>query len=300
MEKTLFILSSNAGSTEFKFNKDDIYKVYKKRGLEKSIEIIETKYKYHSTDITKDFIEREKGDKSIIVCGGDGSLNEVANVLYPSDTALGLIPMGTANDFSKNFSYKNFSLEKTLNRKIKPIDLIEVNGKICVNVTSIGFDTKILANAYRFLDKNPSLGKKAYIKSVIYSLKNIEYESLEIEINSYDGKTIKMSGDYLLLAICNGGFYGSGFNPSTDAVIDDGILNTVFVNKIPFLKLIPLIIKYKAGKHENSKYFESYKVKSCTIKSNKNFIGNIDGEIFETNQIDFKVLEKAINWIYFE
>lgn len=282
MEKTLFILSSSAGSTEFKFNKDDIYKVYKKRGLEKSIEIVETKYKYHSTDITKDFIEREKADKSIIVCGGDGSLNEVAN------------------NFSKNFSYKNFSLEKTLNRKIKPIDLIEVNGKICVNVTSIGFDTKILANAYRFLDKNPSLGKKAYIKSVIYSLKNIEYESLEIEINSYDGKTIKMSGDYLLLAICNGGFYGSGFNPSTDAVIDDGILNTVFVNKMPFLKLIPLIIKYKAGKHEKSKYFESYKVKSCTIKSNKNFIGNIDGEIFQTNQIDFKVLEKAINWIYFE
>lgn len=299
MEKTLFLLSSNAGSTEFKFDKDDIYRVYKKHGLEKSIEIIQTEYKYHSTDITKDFIKREKGKKSIIVCGGDGSLNEVANILYPTDTALGLIPMGTANDFSKNFSYKNFSLEKTLNRTIKPIDLIEVNGKICVNVTSLGFDTTILANAYRFLDKNPSLGKKAYIKSVIYSLKNIQHEQLEIEINTYDGKTIKTSGEYLLLAICNGGFYGSGFNPSTDALIDDGILNTVFVHKMPFLKLIPLIIKYKSGKHENSKYFESYKVKSSIIKSNKNFMANIDGEIFETNQVNFKVIEQAINWIYF-
>lgn len=300
MEKTLFILSSTAGSTEFKFNKDDIFKVYKENGLENSIEIVETKYKNHSTEAARDFIEREKGKKSIIICGGDGSLNEVANVIYPSDTSLGLIPMGTGNDFSKNFSYKNFSIEKTLNRTIKPIDLIEINGKICINVTSLGFDTKILANAYSFLDKNPSLGKKAYIKSVIYSLKNIEYESLEIEIKSHDGKTIKTSGEYLLLAICNGGFYGSGFNPITDALIDDGILNLALVHKIPFLKLLPLIVKYKKGRHENSKYFESHKVKSCTIKSKKNFMANIDGEIFQTNKIDFKVLENVMNWIYFE
>lgn len=300
MEKTLFILSSQAGSSEFSFSKEDIYKVYKKNGLEKNIEIVKTSHQNHAIEAAQAFIKKDYEQKSIIVCGGDGSLNEVAGAIYPSDTALGLIPMGTGNDFSKNLNYKNFTLEKTLKRTIAPIDLIEVNGKICVNVTSLGFDTEVLSNAYYFLDKKPSLGKKAYIKSVIYSLKNIDYENLEIELQTKNGKTIHLEGEYLLLALCNGGYYGSGFNPAPMAKIDDGILNLVLAKKISLIKLLPLILKYRKGKLENSPYLDHFQVKSGTIKSQKPFKANIDGEIFTSKEINFNILPQALNWVYFE
>lgn len=300
MEKTLFILSSQAGSSEFSFTKEDIYTLYKKKGLEKNIEIVVTTHQNHAIEATKNFIRKDDEKKSIIVCGGDGSLNEVAGAIYPSDTALGLIPMGTGNDFSKNLNYKNFTLEKTLKRTISPIDLIEVNGKICVNVTSLGFDTEVLSNAYYFLEKKPSLGKKAYIKSVIYSLKNIDYEDLEIELETIDSKTIHIKGEYLLLALCNGGYYGSGFNPAPMAKIDDGILNLVLAKKISLIRLLPLILKYRKGKLEDSPYLDHYKVKSGIIKSKTPFKANIDGEIFTSKEITFKILPQALKWVYFD
>lgn len=299
MQKTLFILSSQAGSSEFHFTEEDIYQVYKAHGQEKSIEIVTTTHQNHAVEAAQAFTQKDYENKSIIVCGGDGSLNEVANAIYPTDTALGLIPMGTGNDFSKNFSYQNFTLEKTLQRKFSPIDLVEVNEQICVNVTSLGFDTEVLANAYKFLDKNPSLGKKAYIKSVLYSLKHIDYESLTLNLIGKNGEEINLKGDHLLLALCNGGFYGSGFNPAPEARLDDGILNLVLVKKLSFWQLLPQIMKYRKGKLQNSPYLDSYQVVSGTIKGAKPFKANIDGAIFTSDTITFNLLPQAINWVYF-
>lgn len=300
MEKTLFIISSRAGSSEFYFNKDQIYKTYKKYNRQALIEIIETDHKNHATEAALAFSRSDYEKKSIIVCGGDGTLSEVAGAIYKTDTALGLIPTGTGNDFSKNFSYKNFKLENTLERKISPIDLIEVNGNICINVTSLGFDTEVLSKAYQFLEEKPSLGKSAYTKSVIYSLKNLNYKRLKLDLEIADGKNISIEDDFLLLTLCNGGYYGSGFNPAPRAKIDDGKVDLVLAKNISLLKILPLIIKYKKGKIKNSPYLDEYKLKSGTISSSKYFLANIDGQIFTSKKISFKVLPHALDWIYFK
>lgn len=298
--KKLFIISSTAGNSELSITSKEIYQVYKNHNKENQIEIIETNHQNHAFELSKDFVRKNEKDKLIIVCGGDGTLNEVANAIYGTDTALGLIPTGTGNDFSKNFNYSNFSIEDTIKADIKPIDLIKVNNRICINIMSLGFDTEVLANAYKFLEKKPILGKKAYLKAVLYSLKNINYENLEIELNLSDNSKINLKGDYLISALCNGSFYGSGFNPAPEAKIDDGILNLVLAKKIPFISLLPLILKYKSGKHSSSKYLEEYKVVSGIIKSPSIFKANVDGEIFESDIIEFSIIKDAINWAYFK
>ena len=106
--------------------------------------------------------------------------------------------------------------------------------------------------------------------------------------------------DYLISAICNGGFYGSGFNPAPESKIDDGVLNLLLADKIPFIRFVPLIKKYKEGRHKESKYINEILVKSGTIKSKNKFIANADGEIFETDEIKFQVLPQALNWVIFE
>lgn len=304
MRKMLFIISSMAGKTEFDITEKDIEKIYNKKDFEENIQIIRTSYEDHAIDAAKAFIEKYKNyKKTIIVGGGDGSLNEICNVIYENDlanTSLGLIPMGTGNDFSKNFSYKNFKVESLLNLKEKKIDLIKVNDKVGINVLSLGFDTVVLEKAYEYLDKNPSLGKKAYFFGVIKALKYLSYQNLSLTLYDKNYREIKLEDEFLLSAICNGGYYGSGFNPAPSARIDDGILNLVYAKKLPSLLLPSLIIRYKHGLLENSKYLDEIKVKKGQIKSDEKILANIDGEIFENKIINFEIIENCLSWVYFD
>lgn len=300
MRKILFIINSKAGKTEFDIRKEDIEETFRRAGSLSEIEVVYTKYKNHTKFLIDAFDSLDYDEKIVIICGGDGSLNELVNVAYGKNMTLGLIPTGTGNDFAKNFDYSNFNLKSLLNFKTKKIDLIKVNNFYSINVTSLGFDTQVLKRAYDYLDKNPKLGKKAYALSVLNSLNKINCENLELKLKLIDGSNFEIKGDYLISALCNGGFYGSGFNPAPQAKIDDGYLNLLLASKIPLIRFIPLIKKYKEGRHKESKYINEIKVKSGTIKSKNKFIANADGEIFETKEIRFEVLPKALNWVIFK
>ena len=296
----LFLISSTEGATEYYFSKKQIEDIYKKYGREDEIIVKETRYRGHLEEIVRSFLASSYKDKLIICLGGDGTINEVVNICLGHDVAVGLIPTGTGNDFAKNFDYENFKIADTFDISIRPIDLIKVNGKYCVNVTSLGFDTEVLKTAYDYLDKDKSLGKRAYIKAVGDRVKNLTYQDLYINLTLANDTTIDLSDEFLISAICNGGYYGSGFNPAPDAKIDDGIINFVTARKFPKWQLLPLILKYKQGKHQSSKYLDEYLIKSGQIKSAKDFLSNIDGEIFSTNSLDFEIKVNAINWAYFE
>ena len=300
MRKILFIINSKAGKTEFDIKKEDIEETFRKAGRLSEIEVVNTRYKNHTKYLIDAFDTLKYDEKIVIICGGDGSLNELVNVAYGKDMTLGLIPTGTGNDFAKNFDYGSFTLNSLLNFKTKKIDLIKVNDFYSINVTSLGFDTQVLKRAYDYLDKNPKLGKKAYGLAVLKSLNKINCENLELKLELVDGSNFEIKGDYLISALCNGGFYGSGFNPAPEAKIDDGVLNLLLADKIPFIRFIPLIKKYKEGRHKESKYINEILVKSGTIRSKNKFIANADGEIFETDEIKFQVLPKALNWVIFK
>lgn len=300
MRKILFIINSKAGKTEFDIRKEDIEETFRRAGRLSEIEVVYTKYKNHTKFLIDAFDSLDYDEKIVIICGGDGSLNELVNVAYGKNMTLGLIPTGTGNDFAKNFDYSNFNLKSLLNFKTKKIDLIKVNDFYSINVTSLGFDTQVLKRAYDYLDKNPKLGKKAYIKAVINSLNKISSEKLELKLKLKDGSNFEIKGDFLISALCNGGFYGSGFNPAPEAKIDDGVLNLLLASKIPFIRFIPLIKKYKEGRHKDSKYIREIEVISGRIKSKEKFIANADGEIFESDEIKFEVLPKALNWVIFK
>lgn len=298
--KKLFLISSKAGATEFNFSKADIVNVYKKNGRADEIIVAETKYKGHLEKIVRDFLEASYDEKLIIVLGGDGTLHELVNLAMGHDIAIGLIPTGTGNDFAKNFDYKNFKIEDTFDLEIRPIDLVRINDKYCVNVTSLGFDTEVLVSAYEYLEKNQSLGKRAYLYAVRDRIRKLSYQDLQVDLRLADGSHIRLDDKFLISAICNGSFYGSGFNPAPDAKIDDGIINYIVAYKFPKWQLLPLILKYKKGKHQSSAYLDEFKVLSGEIRSDKEFLANIDGEIFRDKVIRFEVKPKALNWAYFK
>lgn len=290
--KKLFIISSKSGRSrdrEFEknilnyFNKDEV-KITRKKG--------------DTISFAREF--RDRGGDILFIKSGDGALSEVAGVLAGSDTALGLVPGGTGNDFSRNFNYKNFKIENIFDYEISPIDLIKVNDKICINVTSLGFDTNVLKYTYHVIKRKKLHGKLAYLYGVIKSVKNLENVNLKISLVNEKGEDINLSGKFLVSALCNGSYYGNGFNPAPKAKLDDGLLNLILAEEMSPLKIIKLFLSYRRGNHLGKKGIREIITKEGIISSDREFLYNIDGEIYSTREIKYKILEKKLKWIYFK
>lgn len=292
--KYVFLLSSKAGAGSFSELEHSIVKCYESNNLK--YKIIKTEYKNHASEIVRKY--RDCSDVLLYVCSGDGTLNEVVNAMKQTAAkfSVGLIPSGTANDFSKNFDYSSFKIENTIKPVIDDIDLIKVNGRYCVNVLSFGFDTVILNSAYNLLKKNPKLRANAYPLAVFQNIFKIPKYKLESSTSNGENGDVNLKGYYLLVAICNGGFYGGGFNPSPYANLTDGVLEMCLAEAMPLYKIIPLIFKYKKGAHLSHPLIHFQKLTKGSIKFEKELMVNVDGEIFTTDFLDFEVVPKALRF----
>ena len=290
--KKLFIISSKSGRSYDKTFERELLKYFKED------EIKVTEKANDTVKFAQDF--RDRGGEILFIKGGDGALSEVASVLCGSQTSLGLIPGGTGNDFSKNFFYHNFKLENIFDYEISPIDLIEVNGKICINVTSLGFDTNVLKYAYDIMKRKKLGGRLGYFYGVVKSILNLENVDLKISCLDEKNEEVNLSGSFLISALCNGSYYGNGFNPAPKAKIDDGLLNLILAEKMSPLRIASLFTSYRRGDHLGKSGVREILTRSGKISAEREFLYNIDGEIYSARDLEYRILEKKLKWIYFK
>lgn len=290
--KKLFIISSKSGRSYDEAFARELLKYFDKD------EIKITEKAGDTVKFAQDF--RDRGGGILYIKGGDGALSEVASVLAGSETALGLIPGGTGNDFSKNFSYHNFKLENIFDYEISPIDLIEVNGKTCINVTSLGFDTNVLKYAYDIMKRKKLGGRLGYFYGVVKSVMNLENVDLKISCLDEKNEEVNLSGSFLISALCNGSYYGNGFNPAPRAKIDDGLLNLILAEKMSPLRIASLFTSYRRGDHLGKSGVREILTRSGKISADREFLYNIDGEIYSARNLNYRILDKKLKWIYFK
>ncbi|SCW42988.1 Diacylglycerol kinase family enzyme [Ruminococcaceae bacterium YRB3002] len=277
-----------------------------------------TEYPGHAGDIAREISEKYGGRVTVVSCGGDGTINEVCNSLAFTNTPLICLPFGTGNDLSKTiYGKKTPNLRKSLENldsyKPRKIDLIRVDSydvmgnhlpmwsRYCVNVTSVGLDTRVQAAAKAMVRAKPKsryVRKTAYVRSALRSIKrdrasNFTYK-LELESGEmYEGTNTTNT----LISICNGKFYGDGFCPAPGAKLDDGIIDVCAVDDVSFGRAVRLIAKYRFGKHEGNQGIHSFKTTSGIITSTDpsyQLQGNYDGEDFYGNRIRFEVCPDAM------
>ena len=164
-------------------------------------------------------------------CGGDGTVNEVANGVAGADNAaMTCVPVGTGNDFLKNFGEMAplFSDPENLwDGPRFPLDAIDCNGRLALTVACFGFDAQVADDVHTY-GKVPFLGGKgSYILSlaVNFVLRGLSHRWTV----TLDGE--RLEGDFILAAVCNGRYYGGGFMPAAEARMDDGVLNTVQIGR---------------------------------------------------------------------
>ena len=233
-------------------------------------------------------------------CGGDGTLNEVANGAYGRENIqIGIIPAGTGNDFVKTF--KNHQAFNDLNAQllgtVKEVDVVSYNNRIGINVCNIGFDSAVADRITKLKTRPFISGNMAYGIGIFQQFFKKMGNYLEIEIDNNE----TISGQMLLAAIGVGSFYGGGFCALPYASRFSETLDVCLVRKMGRLKFLKVIDTYKHGLHVNDKRLDKIviyrKCKEMNIKCNEDMKICADGEVTIAKEINFKILPKALTFI---
>ncbi len=312
--KYVFISNPIAGSKD----KERIISRIKStfRQLDDEMIVENTMYSGHAAVIAKEYAEKYGKDCVVVSCGGDGTVHEIANGLAGTDTPLMILPLGTGNDFAKKiYGTKKINVENViksfglyngkLRYDVKPIDLIDYNGEKCINVMSFGLDTIVETIGRKIAAKLPFLGHQAYNVAIVpVIMKPLHYKiSFDITcVNKETGEEYQLKEkdkDYVLFAICNASYYGGGFCPAPDSVLDDGLLDFALVNGLSLKEALPMIPKYSEGKANQEAYPQQMtnglvKRGKLWTEDGSALLGNCDGENFNYNELDFFVDEKAL------
>lgn len=304
---TLFILSVKAGNGKSLGLSRRIESMYEAVGRRSDVSILVTEHGDHAYEAAALFAAEHGGKGIVFICGGDGSTSEVANALAKKETAMGVLPLGTANDFSKMlYSKKDAAdleglLRRTLTPVIRPIDLIRINDRYAVNIVSFGYDTIVLRNAYGIMQALPFVGSAGYALGVVRSLFSAKRFEIEAVWTDEHGGEHRHERPLILGALCNGGFYGNGFHPAPDAKTDDGRLHIVLADTMSFKDFATLIPRYKKGTHTSHRKITMSTAVRGVFKPKRPgdlILGNSDGIIFEEPEVRFEVEPLALKFAF--
>lgn len=248
----------------------------------------------------KECCETYEGELRFIVCGGDGTINEVVNGIMSADAAdraaFSIMPTGSGNDFVRAF--KDSKGEHR-------IDLLKYNGRYAANMINIGFDCNVVEKTSHYKNKKLISGSTAYILGVVNVLCHKLGKNFSITVKDKDGLTKKYDHPCLLTAIGNLPYCGGGFRALPLARADDSLIDLLIVSKVSRTKFISLVGSYRKGSYidaQTKQLIPKFKnvvkyiqCKEVTIKGITNLCA--DGEVEDAKEVKIEIVPKAITYI---
>ncbi len=240
----------------------------------------------------------EEGYQLVVAMGGDGTSHEVANGLLSSDNsevALGLIPIGTGNDFASMFDTPT-DLEAVARRlgegKTRLIDIGRVGDRYFVNALGIGFDALVSVEALKI--QHFLSGLPLYLAAVFITLKEYQIPHITVE---FDGERLSMP--MTLLCVANGKREGGGFLLTPDAENDDGLFDICLargLGRLGILRLLPEAIK---GTHVDKEPVTMARAKRVILDSPDPLPVHADGEILYTDahHLEIEIIPRRLRVI---
>lgn len=294
--KHIFIINPTAGKTDSRQKIYDMAEsLRQKHGLD--VQCILTKKQGHATELAKKLCETGETLR-FYACGGDGTVNEVANGIIGYDNAaMTVIPVGTGNDFLKNFGddmEKFRDAENLWDGPQFPMDAIDVNGRVALTIACSGIDARVARDVHKYSESPLLDGKGSYIYSLAV---NFLFKGIGTHWTiTLDDVTTE--GDWSLVSVCNGRYYGGGFMPVAEARMDDGVLNTLVVREVNRRTFLKFVGPYSRGEYAK---FPEYAHCSCPkvvhIHSEKpDIVTCLDGESVVNSDVTIKLHDKKLNF----
>lgn len=220
--------------------------------------------------------EKSKDFDVVVACGGDGTVSQVINGLAQSKVALGILPIGSGNDFVKSVGLDR-SLEDCMeilsNNTITEIDLIRYEGDAegwCANTIGLGVDG--WANYYAHQTK----WLRGRINYFFGGLKAIfTFRGCDVKIQT---KKYSNTGKYVMVTACNGKWEGGSFFVAPKAKMNNGSLDLLTIRKVPLILLVGYLLHFRWGPKRWMKGVKTHRAKSVELCSSNPVAVHRDGE----------------------
>ncbi len=221
----------------------------------------------HACDAARDY-------ESIVVVGGDGTMNTVINGIMRNETipSVGIIPCGRGNDFARSLGIPlgiEGAVETILKGRIRSVDLASANDRYFVEMAGIGFTAESMINFPRI----PLLPAFLLVNiGIVRTL--LQHQNLNMTIRP---EGMELSGKFFDVSVANGKFIGAGSKFAPDAVIDDGLLDVVIIGDITLLEAISNANRVKKGLHLSHPKVRWTRVKKVEVETDALY--HVDGEV---------------------
>ena len=224
----------------------------------------------HASELAYQFARM--GFDTVVAVGGDGTVNEVAQGLKGSQTALGIIPMGSGNGFARhlNIPIKPQKAIEMLNRS-EPIsvDYGMANGRLFVSTCGTGFDALI---ADHFAGSNKR-GFATYLQNVLK------------DVFSYQPQMYRLVGDGLdvthkafMITFANANQFGYEALIAPKASVQDGLMDIMMMSSHALLGSAGLALRLFAGSIDDSHFMNTIRAREVTLEREETGPFHIDGD----------------------
>lgn len=233
----------------------------------------------------------DKGYKTIVAVGGDGTINEVINVLETKDNiALGIIPMGNTNELADLLGIHDWQEACSIlaARKIEKVDLGKINDEVFVTSASIGFDTQVYE--LKKYQKPSRVANSLFIAKLAQAARS--YKPFEIELEFDD--TYKVTTDCFNLSVSNGLFID--YAP-TNSRPQDNLLDVFLINKLSFKEALLYGQKKINFSSENSQRVSVFHAQKIKITTKEPRAISADGQTVTTTPVTISVSDKKLRVI---
>jgi diacylglycerol kinase (ATP) len=228
----------------------------------------------------------------ILIAGGDGTINICVNAMIANkiDLPIGILPVGTANDFAYYFALPtevNAALDLALGKHFTFADVGVCNGRHFINVTALGNVVDVSQKTDPNL-KN-ALGIFSYYLMSVSQMVNLK--PLPVKLITPDET---YEEEMFFMVVMNGKSAGGLKTLSPDSDINDGKMDVILFRETPIMNVLPLIIEFAQGKHLSNKHALSFQTSQLRIESPVEISTDVDGEKGATLPLDFSILHKRL------
>lgn len=220
----------------------------------------------------------------VIACGGDGSINELINGVAGMDTVVGVLPMGSGNDFAKSMGIplkKDAALRALRSADAAPIDLIRYDtnrgGGLCDNTLGIGFDGWANFHAHQ---NTVFKGTLQYLYATVKTAFTFKAVPMRLTLDE-----LEITGDFLMVTVCNGTTEGGNFKVAPMADPTDGWMDVVMLGPLSIPGLFVRLPFFLTGSQFRFKDIRHMRCRSFSAEIGVPVGVHVDGEEVGENDV---------------
>ncbi|RIH88722.1 putative lipid kinase YtlR [Meiothermus luteus] len=253
------------------------------------VEVAVTQRPGHATELA----QQAPPQSRVVAVGGDGTVHEVVRGLVGSDKVLGVVPIGSGNDFARMVGLHRLGLEGAVEAALRapaqPVDLGLVNQQPYGASLGIGFDAAVARKA---LEAPTFLrGMPRYLYSLFGVLRELELPHLEL----YQDDHLVYQGPSLLVALMNAPTYGGGIPIVPQAVPTDGRLSVAVAGRFSRLGVVGILPRLLTGRHVHHPRLRFFQGEAFLVRFDRPVPAHTDGELIPpSSEYRVRVLPKGL------